>query len=878
MLLGWTNCLAATFSVTPTAISNLYSGNLTIQIGGLTNGETVLVERFLDLNGNGLIDTGEPAVQSFRLSDGQVASIAGIRNSNIPGDNDLTINGQISSTLAFAQGPEFSRASTSYIFRLSSPGGHFASLQQTLTVTQSVAAPLITGTVTSGGSPLPYAMVAVLVQIGTDNQFVSGVTANSSGNFSLAVTNGTYEVIAFKAGYVGNFATSPLVTVSGANTNVAVPLTAATFSLSGTLSDTATGAGVPGAQFFSTSGNNDYCAFFTDSFGNFNVPVIAGSWKLEASDLSLLAGGYLRGQGKVSVSVSGNVSGVNVPVTKGTALIYGTLQDDQHHALPSVRLSASDSGNQFQSYTYTDAGGNYVLAVSNGVWYVGADTTGSGLPVGLVLQQAQVRLTNGQAVLTNLVAQHATAYLVGRATDSNSNPIGSGTMLAFLGGNNMSGSAQLASDGSFVIPVWGGSWMLSLETQTAAGHNVVSPQLSFSVTDGVSISNINYVAPIASRNISGWVRNSTNAGIAGINLFAGAMLNGTNYNAGATTDNSGNYSLVVSPGMWNVGVDSQALAQRGYSAVPNQSTDTSAANQTVNFQIAGTAIGTLFFRHRMGVVGEFGANTTPNVTYPVTIKSYQVIFHVFNDTNPPSDSLVLFTGPPGSGLTNTPADPNFGPAQDGTNVYFFSPVVRNPSIASGGVWTVAYRTNLNYLSVPDPQAALRVVVPVPTIHVNNGLLQSLTWSYKDQTGAAISGTPIFVRTNRIDLMDQNGSPLDGEIFSAAQSFAYPSTNLFHWSSVGFLRMDYYDNMTNQYFVTFSESSPSLTGAGRLGAQGYEFQLNGPPGPNYTVQFRTNLVLGVWSQLLITNSLSSPIQILDSQATNSSRYYRVLVGP
>src|SRR5690242_20218805 len=59
----------ATISVTPSTVSNLYSGNITLQITGtgLTNGETVLVERFLDLNANGAIDAGEPLVQSFRL-------------------------------------------------------------------------------------------------------------------------------------------------------------------------------------------------------------------------------------------------------------------------------------------------------------------------------------------------------------------------------------------------------------------------------------------------------------------------------------------------------------------------------------------------------------------------------------------------------------------------------------------------------------------------------------------------------------------------------------------------------------------------------------------------------------------------------------------
>src|SRR5205807_933628 len=98
-----------------------YSGTITLQIGGLANGETVLVERFDDVNSNGSIDSAEPLVQSFRVTDGQVTSIGGVRNGNVPGDNDLSSNGQITTTISFPAGPEFSRANIKQIFRVSSP-------------------------------------------------------------------------------------------------------------------------------------------------------------------------------------------------------------------------------------------------------------------------------------------------------------------------------------------------------------------------------------------------------------------------------------------------------------------------------------------------------------------------------------------------------------------------------------------------------------------------------------------------------------------------------------------------------------------------------------------------------------------------------------
>src|SRR6267378_2046748 len=221
---------AATLTVTPATISNLYSGNITLQVTGLSSGETVVVERFVDLDANGVVNAGEPLVQSFRLTDGQVTSIGGVRNASVPGDNDLLANGQITATLNFVNGAEFSRGSGNQIFRVSSPGATFTPVQQTLTVTQSPYPQQITGTVSSSGTPIPFALVGVLVQVGNDNQFISGTVANASGNFSLNVSNGTYQVIGFKSGYIGSFATSPLVTVSGSITNVTVPLSAASFS------------------------------------------------------------------------------------------------------------------------------------------------------------------------------------------------------------------------------------------------------------------------------------------------------------------------------------------------------------------------------------------------------------------------------------------------------------------------------------------------------------------------------------------------------------------------------------------------------------------------------------------------------------------------
>src|SRR6185295_14363151 len=87
-LLGQTLPAAVSFTVTPAAISNQYAGMITLTIGGLTNGETVSIDKFLDANTNGVIDGGDLLAQRFQLTDGQMSLIGGKTNINVPGDSN----------------------------------------------------------------------------------------------------------------------------------------------------------------------------------------------------------------------------------------------------------------------------------------------------------------------------------------------------------------------------------------------------------------------------------------------------------------------------------------------------------------------------------------------------------------------------------------------------------------------------------------------------------------------------------------------------------------------------------------------------------------------------------------------------------------------
>src|SRR6266404_6370703 len=65
MFLNQSLSAAVTFTNTPAAVSNTYTGTISLQVGGLTNTETVVIQKFLDANTNGLIDGADLLVQQF---------------------------------------------------------------------------------------------------------------------------------------------------------------------------------------------------------------------------------------------------------------------------------------------------------------------------------------------------------------------------------------------------------------------------------------------------------------------------------------------------------------------------------------------------------------------------------------------------------------------------------------------------------------------------------------------------------------------------------------------------------------------------------------------------------------------------------------------
>src|SRR5260370_2666238 len=160
LLLGPAAHAAVGFTISPSIITNGYEGTITLNITGLGIGQKIVVKVFGDLKETGLIDASTPLMLDFAVTDGQVPVISGVRNPNVPGDDDGLTNGQIQVRLPFPTLDEtVSPAAIKSIVQVSDPLGGFTPTNLAFKVVQKSPPPHGTGPLPSAspnGSPPPF--------------------------------------------------------------------------------------------------------------------------------------------------------------------------------------------------------------------------------------------------------------------------------------------------------------------------------------------------------------------------------------------------------------------------------------------------------------------------------------------------------------------------------------------------------------------------------------------------------------------------------------------------------------------------------------------------------------------------------------------------
>lgn len=474
----------ANLTINPSTVSNTYAGNITLQVTGLTNGEMVVVQKYLDVNGDGVVDAGDILCQQFRLTDGQAKTFLDgatiVTNYNVPGDTDST-GGQITALLNLpASGFEQTIVGT-YLYVVSSPFGNFTPVTNSLTVTNFAFGQSFSGSISANGTNVPDAIVLLFQPVGKNFNPQGGTVADNSGNYQISAAPGFYVLVAFQSNFVANPGAASATLVSGINISTNLSMISADRTISGRFIDASNSANGLGGMLAPVQNNNSLTVAFTDTNGNFSAGVVSGQWQIQSSDQGLAFKNYLRPQNKMNVdATSGSVSGVSVAFVKANALFYGKVTDGSGNPMPGISMFSSENNNNNSGWEQN------TLTYTNGKYYAGALSETNGWQVEVSSDQALpnyiysspsfdqnggTNLNPGQAVRADIVALIATNTISGHLQDTNGNPITNVQVFAYatISGANFNSQANTDGSGNYSLPVANGSWNVSVDCQ--GGNN-----------------------------------------------------------------------------------------------------------------------------------------------------------------------------------------------------------------------------------------------------------------------------------------------------------------------------------------------------------------------------------------------------------------------
>jgi len=641
--LAVTGLLSAGVVVSPSSISNTYAGAIDLTITGLdASGQTVVVEDYFDADGSGTVTTGDVLLRKFQVTDGQVTSIAGQRNTNIPGDEDGAANGSITTRLLLLPGEITGHLVGNHLFRVSPSGSGFTPFNATWTVTQqSYGGSGISGTVTAsaGGTALPGAVVLVF-GASSDHEIAGLAVSGAGGAYSIQVPAGNYQVAAAKPGTMFNAGSAGVTAVAAGSitTGTTVALDAAQRTISGTVRNAATLAPLTGVPVIGQSDSGYLTVTFSDGSGNYTLSASAEPWQLQVDEISLGRFGCLGT--KFNEGSSTSVSGFNLDHPAATSLIYGSLRTPGNVPVPFTQVDCQTNGSpSYKSFGMSNANGDFTIGAVPAAWRLNSQPAGY-----LVREQTAVVATSGSSVLQNLVANPVTTHLRGQIRDDSNNPIGNVVLLAVevTTGSNPGINATTVTDsnGNFDLGVFGGggtttrAWTLQLNQSDGPGAYVSTSPI-FNVQDGVDVNSIHYLVYQVTAHIRGQVVDQSNSPIGNVNVYASGI-NGTLL-TGSQADDGGNFDIGLFAGNWQLGLSnigglgiipqaasvtmSGGVDQNGYVFHVLHATGTISGSlkDTSNAAIGGVTITGI--QTVSGVTFTTDANTLPDGTYSLPISS-----------------------------------------------------------------------------------------------------------------------------------------------------------------------------------------------------------------------------------------------------------------
>lgn len=535
-------------AVTITVVPNSSTSTLTHTISGIAPGEKVTIERIADLNGNNLIDAGEPVVRSFAVQDGVRPIIGGVVNGNVPGDDDGATNSSIRVDLPYP-GVDLilNTLPGKYIIRATGPSGVGTTVYN-LTATSTPQK--IIGVVrnSANNTAIPYAIIVVLVGDGIP---LTSVRADSAGNYIVNQPAGGYALIPFADNFVGSFTTANLL--PNVDTVQDLMATPAAITVSGQVTDNATHAGLS-SIFVIAEGDSGLAGSLSDLSGNYSLKVTPGNWKVHPLEDSVAQLGYLiPKESEQTVTVNSSPVTSNFQLSRANALLYGRVTNAVGVPLGLLSMRAqgldpASSGTiQLQAQGRTSPGGDYFLGVlGNSDWdFSPHDFIGD-----FVVLNYNASPNVGQAIQQNMTVQPATGHIMGTVKNSGGQPFGNLNVHASATINNFVYDIDANTDdsGFYSIPAINGTWNVSLDCNSLSGMNYACPlNQSVIVNNNSPTADFTLQSFNVTAHLNGTVINQSGQPMGNVQLAASTSGLIRNATSDPTT---GSFSIGVNAGQW----------------------------------------------------------------------------------------------------------------------------------------------------------------------------------------------------------------------------------------------------------------------------------------------------------------------------------------
>ena len=839
---------AVTFTVTPAAVNNTYAGVIALDIGGLTNGEQVIVQKYLDVNSNGVLDPGEPLVDAGKLTDGKANIIGTVTNINVPYDQNPA-TGAITATLSFLVPEPLQNMVGSYIFQVVSPGTNFSPVTAPFVITNAPLPQSVSGTIYSNGvAPLAGAVVVALEASGSGDKgrYLAGAVADANGHYQLALNPGSYNLIPTSPGYFTDQSLAAQVNLtSGMSATNDLVLTNGTAVISGNVHDSGNGQPVGGALMTAQGSGSLFAITLAGANGDYIAGVAPGNWKVEVETEQMVRRAYLVPQNGLQVDTStGSVGNVVFALPRANALFYGMFTNVAGAPMTGVGMSGNDVANQFNSGGVVDANGKYCVAVLGGTneWYCAPDNSDPALALYIVSSLPNTNLNVGQALLQNFTALPATNHITGFVRDGGSNPIININVnaSATLNGINFGANAQTDGGGAYSMLVAHGNWNVNLDCGYlgSLGFNCPGSQTTNIVNADAVVNFIVSTLAVTTTSLpdgtNGVFYSQTLAASGGQPPYTWSLSPGfTNLPGGLTLTTNGVLSGTPT-----------AVGSFGFSVRVTDSQN-STADQVVSIYFAPAPLAIL-------------TTTLPNGTNGGFYFQQMMV----NGGQPPhtwylpQGASVL---PPGLGF-NTNGVLSGVPTTNGLFNFQVAVFVNNPYQAA---------TQSLSLTIAPPPLHITTVSPLP--NATQGVFYSFPlsasggqppYSWSLAAGSASLPTGLSLSTNGV--LSGTPSVSGGFSFNAQVTDTAPATNIALLSLA----------------ITNGGSGPSpvvLSGPARAGNGAFQFSFNTLAGTNYTIQY-TSTLRGPWTSVLSFVGPGGPMTVIDPNATVSPRFYRVKTGP